>query len=182
MKSSRAAYRYAKALLSYATEAKAAMEVAEDMQRIVNAFQENAELSVFLHNAVVPLANKKAAVQQLFSEATSTTQQLFELLSHNKRISLLEGVAQKYLELNDQQQGKILATVTTAVPLDEATRKLVLEKAKSLNSAKVTLENQVDPSIIGGFILRVGDLEYNASITQQLEQYKRALTQTNYTA
>ena len=121
-------------------------------------------------------------MQELFAQTSKTTQQLLDLLERNKRINLLEGVAQKYLALYDKYQGKVIATVTTAVPLDAATEKKVLEKAKALSAAEVTLENRVDPSIIGGFILRVGDLEYNAAITQQLEQYKRTLTQTNYTA
>ena len=182
MKSSRAAIRYAKAVLSQALEVQHATEVANDMRLIVTTFQNHPELTALLHNAVVPVARKKAAVQQLFAQTSKTTQQLLDLLERNKRINLLEGVAQKYLALYDKHQGKVIATVTTAVPLDAATEKKVLEKAKALSAAEVTLENRVDPSIIGGFILRVGDLEYNAAITQQLEQYKRTLTQTNYNA
>jgi len=57
-----------------------------------------------------------------------------------------------------------------------------LAKAKELSSAEISLENSIDPSIIGGFILRIGDLQYNASVAHQLEQLERELTQKNYSA
>jgi F-type H+-transporting ATPase subunit delta len=182
MKSSRAAHRYAKAVLSYALEAHKADEVAADMRLIVKVFKSNPELSALLQNAVVPYARKREAVLQIFAATTPPSKQLFELLVQNKRINVLEQVAQNYLERYDQHQGKVVATVTTATPLDSETHQKVLEKAKTLSSAEVTLENHVDPSIIGGFILRVGDMEYNAAITHKLEHYKRKLTQTKYTA
>ena len=72
--------------------------------------------------------------------------------------------------------------VTTAVPLSSALEKIVLAKAKELSKAEISLTNNVDPSIVGGFILRIGDLQYNASVSNQLEHLKRELTQKNYSA
>ena len=59
---------------------------------------------------------------------------------------------------------------------------MILNKARELSSAKLTLTSIVDPSIIGGFILRIGDLQYNTSVVQKLDTLKRELTQTNYSA
>ena len=75
----------------------------------------------------------------------------------------------------DKNQGKVSATVTTAVPLTEDLEKEVLKKAATLTPLKVELKNIVDSSIKGGFILRVGDLQYNASIADRLEALKREL-------
>jgi len=72
--------------------------------------------------------------------------------------------------------------VTTAVALTPALEKIILAKASQLSTAEITLENTIDPSIIGGFILRIGDLQYNASVAHQLDQLKREFTQTNYSA
>jgi F-type H+-transporting ATPase subunit delta len=77
--------------------------------------------------------------------------------------------------LFDKHQGIVAATVTTAVPLTDALEKEVLDKAATLTPLKVELKNNVDPSIKGGFILRVGDLQYNASIADRLEALKREL-------
>ena len=104
------------------------------------------------------------------------------MLTRNNRIDLLDQVATAYLTLLEKHQGKETAIVTTAVPLTPALEKVVLAKAKELSSADISLENNVDPSIVGGFILRIGDLQYNASVAHQLDHLKRELTQTNYSA
>ena len=70
--------------------------------------------------------------------------------------------------------------VTSAVPLTPVLEKTILDKAKELSSATLILSNVVNPSIIGGFILRIGDLQYNASVVDQLDTLKRQLTKTNY--
>jgi F-type H+-transporting ATPase subunit delta len=65
------------------------------------------------------------------------------------------------------------AVVTTAFPMDASLEKLVLEKVATFSNKTITLENIVDPTIIGGFILRIGDKQYNASVTNRLQQLKR---------
>ena len=66
------------------------------------------------------------------------------------------------------------AVVTTATPLDESTRKEMLQKVMILTkNNNVTLENKVDKNIIGGFILRVGDVQYNASVAHKLNRLKQ---------
>jgi len=65
------------------------------------------------------------------------------------------------------------AVVTTAVPMTPELEKLVLAKVATFSSKTITLENKVDPAIIGGFVLRIGDKQYNASVTNRLQQLKR---------
>jgi F-type H+-transporting ATPase subunit delta len=72
--------------------------------------------------------------------------------------------------------GVEVAKVTTAVPMDAALESKVLAKVATLSSKKITIENSVDPSIIGGFILRIGDKQYNASIANRLQVLKRELS------
>ena len=95
---------------------------------------------------------------------------------------MLAQVATAYLSLLKKHQGKETAIVTTAVALSPDLEKVILAKAKEMTSAEISLENKIDPSIMGGFILRIGDMQYNASVAYQLEQLKRELTQTNYSA
>jgi F-type H+-transporting ATPase subunit delta len=73
-----------------------------------------------------------------------------------------------------------VATVTTAVPLTKELEAKVLAKIKELTGNDVSLENKIDESIIGGFILRVGDLQYNASIANKLNTLKREFTNNTY--
>jgi F-type H+-transporting ATPase subunit delta len=73
--------------------------------------------------------------------------------------------------------GVEVAKVTTAIPMDAALEAKVSAKIASFSSSKkITIENTVDPSIIGGFILRIGDKQYNASIADRLQVLKRELS------
>ena len=88
-------------------------------------------------------------------------------------------VSKKYIELYNEAQGVKLAQVTTAVPLSNELEEKVLAKVKELTgSDKVTLERKIDESIIGGFILRIGDLQYNASISNSLAKIKREFSKS----
>lgn len=69
--------------------------------------------------------------------------------------------------------GLEVAKVTTAIPMDSALEAKVSEKIKEFSDKKITIQNIVDPSIIGGFILRIGDKQYNASIANRLQVLKR---------
>ena len=182
MKNTRAALRYAKAALNLSLEQKKAEAVAEDMQEIVAVFEASKELSGFLENPVVANQVKQDALGKVFSALQPLSSQLIALLTNNNRIDLLAQVAKAYLSLLQKHQGKETAVVTTAVALSPDLEKVILAKAKEMTSAEISLENKIDPSIMGGFILRIGDMQYNASVAHQLEQLKRELTQTNYSA
>ena len=85
-------------------------------------------------------------------------------------------MASKYLALYAEANGDQTAVVTTAVALEGDLEVKVLDKLKSLTGKNVTVKNIIDESIIGGFILRVGDLQYNASVSNQLNKLKREFT------
>ena len=85
---------------------------------------------------------------------------------------MLELIAQEYNRLFDQLNNKEKATVTTAVPMTPALEEKVLEKLKSLSTKEISLTKIVDETILGGFILRVGDQQYNASVSNQLNELK----------
>ena len=173
MAESRAAIRYAKAVLSLATENKVADKVASDMKVINTSIAENAELGMMLQSPVVRAADKKAVLAKAFENANSATKSLIDTLIANKRIALLDGVAKNYVQLYDKMRDTQLAKVTTAVPLTADLKAKVLDKVKELTGKTSELENVIDSSIIGGFILRVGDMEYNASVANKLNNLKR---------
>ena len=152
MAESRAAIRYAKAVLSLATEKKVADKVAVDMKTINSSIAENAELGMMLQSPVVRAADKKAVLAKAFENANGATKSLIDTLIANKRIALLDGVAKKYVQLYDTMRDTQLAKVTTAVPLTADLKAKVLDKVKELTGKTSELENVIDDSIIGGFI------------------------------
>ena len=175
MKAGRASIRYAKALMDFAIENKDEKSVVEEMQNILSVMESSSQLDAVLNSPVLPGLQKRKIIDEIFPKASKILKSFFDLLSQNGREGILGGVAHHYVQLFDKNQGKIAATVTTAVPLTEELEKEVLQKASNLTPLKIQLKNIVDPNIKGGFILRVGDLQYNASIADRLEALKREL-------
>ena len=115
----------------------------------------------------------------IFENESTTTKRLIQVLVDNKRIALLGDVASSYIDLYNESKGVKVAKVITAVALTPALEAKVLAKVKDLTgSTSVTLNKEIDPAIIGGFILRVGDLQYNASIANQLGNIKREFSKS----
>ena len=173
MSGTRAAIRYAKAILDLAISQGVANEVYNDMVLISSTIKENEELSTFIQNPTISVKVKESALTEVFASTNGLTKGLFHLLFENKRFEILEGVASQYVLQSDEMNGFEVATVTTAIPLDADLEAKVSEKIREFSNKKITIENIVDPSIIGGFIIRIGDKQYNASIANRLQVLKR---------
>lgn len=173
MAGTRAAIRYAKAVLSLATEKQSAEVVNGDMQLIANTISENKELDLALKNEIVKAEVKKAILLEVFPDSNTITKELFNVLLENKRMELVEDVALQFSKLYDIITGQEKAVVTTAVPMTDDIEMKVLAKIKELTNKAVTVKNEIDEDILGGFILRIGDVEYNASIQNKLNKLKR---------
>ena len=176
MAESRAAIRYAKAVLSLATDNKVTEVVNADMKQISSVIAENSDLGAMLQSPVIRSADKKAVLTSVFSGVNAATSNLIDTLITNKRIALLGDVASKYIQLYDQLRDTQVAKVTSAAPLTAELEKKILAKVKELTGKTTEIENTVDESILGGFILRVGDLQYDASIANKLNKLKREFT------
>jgi F-type H+-transporting ATPase subunit delta len=176
MNESRAALRYAKATLNLAVEQKATDAIDRDMRSIVQTISESNELKEMLASPILEGSSKKEVLLTLFKNFNEITKEVFSLLVSKKRINLLYEVASKYIALNEDLKGENVALVTTAVPLTPSLEKKILSQIGKITKNKITLENQIDESIIGGFILRIGDLQYNASISNKLNSLKREFT------
>ncbi|AXT57375.1 ATP synthase F1 subunit delta [Aquimarina sp. AD1] len=173
---SRAAIRYAKAVLSLAQDKNATEDVQKDMKNIIATIDSSSDLKMVLNSPLIKSEVKLASLREIFKSSGDLTQKLFDTLIENKRVSLLDNVAKQYIVLFDQLNNTQVAKVTTAVPLDKTLSSKVLAKVKELTGNEATIENVIDESIIGGFILRVGDLQYNASIANKLTSLKRELS------
>ena len=173
MAGSRAAVRYAKAVLSLATDQKAAETVNNDLKLIVTTIDDNKDLRDMLYNPVVRSSVKENVLKKVFKNTHVITENLINTLIANKRIALLRDVASSYNQLFDILKERQIAKVTTAVPLTDSLKTKVLSKVKELTGKEVEIVNVIDESILGGFILRVGDIQYNASIINKLNNLKR---------
>lgn len=170
---SRAAIRYAKAILETAISSGTAAKVNDDMKLIIATVDSSAELKDFLLSPIIASDLKKNALLEVFASVESETKSLFRLLQENKRFEIVVSIANQFNALFDEMNGVEVAKVTTAFPITTELEAQVLDKLASISNKKITIENIVDPSIIGGFILRIGDKQYNASVSNRLQELKR---------
>lgn len=177
--SSRAALRYAKAILQHANETGTTEVVFGDMEDVLATLTGSKELRNVLKSPIIKGNDKQEALVKIFSDTSEITRGLIRVLVENKRTEILGGVAASYIHLYNESKGVKVAQVTTAVPLTEKLENHVLVKIKELTgSDSVSIENTIDGSIIGGFILRIGDLQYNASIANQFGIIKREFSKS----
>lgn len=176
---SRAAQRYAKAVLSLAQDRNKTEEVNKEMLLVSNTLANNEHLLGVLKSPAVKNAAKRKILHEVFKSGGEITQNLFDLLIENKRIEIIGEVTRKYTFLYNQLNNIQTANVTTAVPLSPEMEQKVLEKVKELTGGNATLNNEIDESILGGFILRVGDLQYNASVAGNLKRLQREFKKTH---
>ncbi|KUO66414.1 MAG: ATP synthase subunit delta [Lutibacter sp. BRH_c52] len=183
MNGSRAAIRYAKAILSFALEQQKEVEVNNDMLLVVNTIQDSKELQLLLSSPVLKTELKKAALKEIFAGKTSPlTIGLINLLIDNKRLPILGEVAKKYNVIFDSLKGIEVAKVTTAIPLTEELNQQVLRKVIEITGKQATIESIINPDIIGGFILRVGDIQYDASVSNKLQVLKRQFESESFSS
>jgi F-type H+-transporting ATPase subunit delta len=176
MASTRAAIRYATAILDLSDSKGVTEIVNNDMKSIASTIKGNEELSTFIQNPTIKVEVKEKALLEVFATADNVTKGLLRLLFENKRFEILDVIAAEYSRLFDIKNNVEVAKVTTAVAMDAVLEAKVLAKIATLSDKKITIENIVDPAIIGGFILRIGDQQYNASVANRLQVLKRELS------
>lgn len=181
MNESKIAVRYAKALFLLSVEKDQLEIVQKDIILVKQTISDNPELAKYLDSPIVRPSQKSDLINKLFKEKlTSITFNFLQLLIRNKRENSLGNIFRRFLEVYSIHKGIQTAFITTAVPMDDTLRKKVMDLIGSSFKTEVELTIQENPSIIGGFILRVGDQQFDASIATGLKRMKTALlTESN---
>ena len=179
--SSKVAKRYAKALLDYSIEKHEEDNFVQEISSLVEVVRENPDLRALLHSPIVRMEIKHKVLQEVFSQRSAILNLLIEILVENKRVSDLYDIAREYVIQYNRYKGKTTAYLTTATELPETLKEQFVQKAIALSGGKkITLESRVEPQLIGGFILRIDDFQYNASIAHKLYGIKEQLSENVY--
>ena len=134
-----------------------------------------------LKSPVIKGKDKKSLLDALFPDRVNNISLgLFNLLQENKRLFMLGSIAKQYSIIYAHLKSTQIARVTTAVPLTKELEKKVLAKVVELTGNEANIENIVDPAVVGGFILRVGDVQYDASISSHLNELKKEFDNSQY--
>lgn len=174
MSSGKIASRYAKAFFELALEQDLLEETRNDMLLVATVVQENKSLRSLLKSPVVKTARKKAILRELFgAHCHSLSLSFMELLATNNRELFLGEIATAYEKGYRKHKGIISVKLLTAVPLDPALKESMIALISRDMDAEVWMEEEVDPDLIGGFVLRFEDSQYDASLARELEKLKK---------
>lgn len=182
MKESRVAQRYAKSLLSLAQERNVLEQVKEDMLTIISVCNENTDFSNMLKSPIVKTDKKRAILNEIFSSQVSELSIAFiKIVTDKQREAILGAIAENFILLYNEIKNIVKVSVTTANTITDDIRTEVSKQLKSIvGDAEVQVEECVDESLIGGFVLRIGDREYNASLSNKLQKLKREFVSNPY--
>ncbi len=182
MADTRAAQRYVKSLLGLAVEKNVLEDVHKDMLLFAEVVDANRELKLALNNPIIKHDKKREILELLFKgKVNPLTIAIFDIITKKHREPILYTIAREFHSAYNEHKGIGVATVTSAVPLDSGLRNEVLEIVKKLNDRKeVELIEKVDPSLIGGFVLNVGDRQIDASMKSRLKALKVQLSHNPY--
>ncbi len=163
---------YAEALLSLGSSQGLLETFAADLRLIAEVLQATPELSRFLANPVIKAETKKSLLQQVFADQIHPlVLNALNLLTDRRRIMFLGAVCRRFLELQRKLQNIALAEVTTAVPLTEAQQQSLRERVQEFTQAsRVELQTTVDPSLMGGVIIKIGSQVIDLSLRGQLRR------------
>ena len=139
MKSTRTAFRYAKATLDYANENKFSDKVAKEMQGLIELYESSKQLKGLLSNPFLPNKKKQLILRSIVPNSSDVTQKLLNLLTSNSRLFLLKEVAKSYIKLFSEQQGELNATVISAIPLTQNLEKQIHNKLEDYSGKKIYL-------------------------------------------
>ncbi len=169
------AQRYAKALMECAEEQGQWEKVTAGMDQLHRLYLEVPEMNRFFSNPVIPLAEKTAVYQEEMAQALPPlVANLLQLLLDNERMALLPEILEAVLALVQAQQGLVQAEVTVPVPLDDALEKKLRKTLETVfEYQKVELNVKVDPAILAGATIRLGDKLIDGSYLGKLEMLRK---------
>lgn len=169
MINTRAANRYAKAFLSITKSEDDLMIMFKDMSSVKKAFEQSQELKLFIDSKVIKDTDKVETLKKVFPDLSAYSTNLLVHIMNSGRIDLFDDVAKCFVELYNGKMGNQNVILISASKLSHDILTEIKSKVKSLTSKNVYLTNKVDKKLIGGFILKVGDKQYDASFKQQLK-------------
>lgn len=171
----RVAKRYAKAFMEVLPTNKV-KDAVQEMKDVITLLRQNKNLHTFFKSPVISEDKKMSVSKELFKDFSQDTQNLVHLLIKNARIENLKEVAQSFIEQYRQREGIRRVIVTSAHPLATEQVQSIIEKVKdslSIDSNKIEIEQKIDESLIGGFILRIDDQQFDSSIKTRLNKIRQ---------
>ncbi len=172
------ASRYAKSLIDLAGEQNAVEAIRKDIELFLETCRENPQLQAILKNPIISLDKKANILDGLFAgKVHEMILSYFKIVIRKGRSEILFATAKEFISQYNVLKNVVKATVTSASPLSQENIQQIEEVVKQSTKGEVILTSIVDPKLIGGFILKVGDKQFDTSISSKLNKLKKEFEQ-----
>jgi F-type H+-transporting ATPase subunit delta len=168
---------YSRALFQVAKEHDVLDEVRDQLGAFAQAMSENRELQVFFFSPSFSSDEKKDGLKRIVTGAQPVFMNFLEALIERHRMAAIFRIRARYEDLWDDERDLLPVEVTSAVPLDKSTVASIGDRIGEQTKHTVQLSSKVDPDILGGIVLRVGNVILDASIRNRLEQLRKQVAQ-----
>jgi F-type H+-transporting ATPase subunit delta len=168
---------YARSLFEVAKEHDKLDEIRDQLNEFAKAMDENRDLRVFFFSPYFSTEEKKDGLRKTVEGADEIFMNFLEALVERHRMPAIFRIRARYEELWDEENQLLPVQVTSAIELDEAIVNNIGERIGQQTGRKVELSSKVDPDILGGIVLRVGNSVLDASIRNRLNQLRRSVAQ-----
>ena len=173
----RIGHRYAKSAFELAEEKGILDDVHHDMGIFVDVFEQNRDFRQMLESPIVKLDTKQQILTRIFGESfkSDLMTMLVELIVRKNREMYLPNGARSFLRLYDEVKGIERGVISSAIPLTDGQVKEIQETLEKSTGKKYELTEEVNPELIGGFVLKVGDTQFDGSVAAALRRAKQQL-------
>lgn len=171
------AFRYAKSLLDLAQEQGLTDSIYQDMQLFKQTVSQNRALMLLLKNPIIRTDKKYSVLDAVFkSRINPVSMSFLNIITKKNRESIMDAIAEEYIRLYDQSKGVERASITTTMPLtDDLREQFKTMVLKYVGGSSVELEEKIDKKLIGGYVLRIGDQQVDASLRNKLNEVKMGI-------
>ncbi len=165
------ASRYAKALIDLAREQNALEAVHQDMVAVIAVMKESSELRAVMNNPIIKLDKKQNILEEIFGEKINrSVAAFFAIMVRKGRGGIIYATALEFIESYNREYNIVKAKVESAAPLSEEHIKVIEGLIEKETRGQVILEKTVNPDLIGGFVITIGDRQVDASIAKKLNK------------
>lgn len=174
MVTTKVAKRYAEGLLQFTQDAGQTDAVFSEMKDLVGTIEKSKDLQNFLASPIIDTKKKISISAEIFAAMSPVTRNLIQLVIKQGRENHIANIGREFVKKVEDMRGVQRITLTSATPLSEENVKNILQSTNLVNhDSKFDVQSIIDPEILGGYILRVGDQQIDTSVRTNLTRLKK---------
>tara|TARA_B100000575_G_scaffold126490_1_gene100867 strand:+ start:672 stop:1220 length:549 start_codon:yes stop_codon:yes gene_type:complete len=174
-----AAIRYAKAYFAFCQTSNSFKEIQIESEKVLGIISSSPGLSKALKNKIIPNQTKKRILLKALFNTSENLEKLIEILVRKKRLYLFDNILYQFIELYKESKGIDTCYLISAKKISNKTQESLKPLIKKISKNKTNIINIIDKDLIGGFIIKVGDIQFDNSVTSSLNKLKTTLKKEN---